>query len=195
MILVNACLSFCIENYDPCHPQLLGYPIWLQIGNGDTICIFSDKPGAPTRALVRERKETLLSTAFSLSFSFSRSNYIPYTSLFPSLSFSITSMKLSVLAFLLVALFAMLAQADLQDEIDQAMKKFCGGNLSSLLAFIDNKCIYCRPLWQVSRSPNQARTKSSATQRKSKSLSVSAQHSTHPAAASLFSILLTHPFV
>ncbi|KAI7881394.1 hypothetical protein K492DRAFT_230306 [Lichtheimia hyalospora FSU 10163] len=36
-------------------------------------------------------------------------------------------MKLSVLAFLLVALFAMLAQADLQDEIDQAMKKFCGG--------------------------------------------------------------------
>lgn len=39
-------------------------------------------------------------------------------------------MKLSVLAFLLVALFAMLAQADLQDEIDQAMKKFCGGNLS-----------------------------------------------------------------
>ena len=111
----------------------LGYLISLQIGNGDTICIFSDKPGATTRALVIERKETLVFNLFLSFFFFSSLNYIPYTHPFSLPSPFITSMKLSVLAFLLVALFAMLAQADLQDEIDQAMKKFCGGNTSHCL--------------------------------------------------------------
>lgn len=109
--------------------QMLGYLIWLQIANGDTTCIFSDKPGATTRALESERNETFVTTLFSLFlFLFLSLDYIPSTFSLPSPF--ITSMKLSVLAFLLVALFAMLAQADLQDEIDQAMKKFCGGNLS-----------------------------------------------------------------